>query len=127
MFAAGFTNEGTFTHPNLIAGDFPVVTEKQTVLSGTGNLTPGAVLAKDSANGDKLVLVDDASGTPSVQVPYAILLHDVDASAADAEAIVYLAGHFNELALTFGDDDTADDHREALRSMGIFITPNMGI
>ena len=126
MSAEGVTNVGTFNHPNLLAGDFPVVTEKQIVLSGTGNLTPGAVLAKDSANGDKLVLVDDASVTPSIQTPYAILVHDVDASAADAEAIVYLGGHFNELALTFGGDDTADDHREALRSMGIFLSKNIG-
>ena len=123
---ADFQNVGTFTHPNLRAGDFPVVTEKQTVLSGAGNLTAGAVLAKDSANANKLVLVDDASATASINNPYAVLAHDVDASAADAEAIVYLAGHFNELALTFGGDDTADDHRAALRGLGIFITPNTG-
>ena len=123
---ADFQNVGTFTHPNLRAGDVPVVTEKQTVLSGAGDLKAGAVLAKDSGNSFKLVLVDDNSATGSINNPYAVLAHDVDASAADAEAIVYLAGHFNELALTFGGDDTADDHRAALRGLGIFITPNTG-
>jgi len=123
---ADFTEEGTLAHDNLIAGDMPRVSEKQTVLSGTGALTAGAVLAKDSGNSNKLVLVDDASGTASINAPYAILAHDVDASAADAEAVVHLSGHFNELALTFGGDDTADDHRAALRGLGIFITPNQG-
>jgi len=123
---AGFTEEGTFAHDNLLAGDTPLVTEKQTVLSGAGALKAGAVLAKDSGNSNKLVLVDDASVTESINAPYAVLVHDVDASAADAEAMVYLSGHFNELALTFGGDDTADDHRAALRGLGIFITPNIG-
>lgn len=123
---ADFQNEGAFAHSNLLAGDMPRVPEKQTVLSGAGNLTAGAVLAKDSANADKLVLVNSGSATGSIQTPYAVLAHDVDASAADADAMVYLSGHLNELALTFGGTDTADTHRAALRSLGIFITPNMG-
>jgi len=121
-----FQNEGTLTQDNLIAGNMPRVTEKQTVLSGAGALKAGAVLAKDSANGNKLVLVDSASPTPSVQSPFAVLAFDVDASAADAEAMVWLSGHLNELALTFGGADTADDHRAALRGLRIFITPNQG-
>jgi len=119
-----FQNEGTLTQDNLIAGNMPRVTEKQTVLSGAGALKAGAVLAKDSANGNKLVPVDSASPTPSVQSPFAVLAFDVDASASDAEAMVWLSGHLNELALTFGGADTADDHRAALRGLGIFITPN---
>jgi hypothetical protein len=123
---ANFSSEGTFAHDNLIAGDMPRVSEKQTVLSGAGALAAGTVLAKDSGNANKLVPVNDASGTASIQTPYAILADAVDATSADAEAVVFLSGHFNETALTFGGDDTADDHRAALRGLGIFTTPNMG-
>ena len=124
--SAEFSNEGTLAYDNLIAGDMPRVSEKQTVLSGAGSLTAGTVLAKDSVNGNKLVPVNDASATASIQAPYAILAEAVDATSADAGAMVYLSGHFNDLALTFGGDDTADDHRAALRGLGIFITPNTG-
>lgn len=123
---ADFQNEGTLAHPNLIAGDTPRVTEKHTVLSGAGNLTAGAVLAKDSGNSDKLVLVDSDSATSSIQTAYGILADAVDASAADAEAVIYVKGHFNEDALTFGADDTVADHRDALRDKGIFLSKNMG-
>jgi hypothetical protein len=123
---AEFSEEGTFAHPNLIAGEATLVTEKHTILSGAGDLSAGAVLAKDSGNSNKLVLVDSDSGTSSIQTAYAVLAEGVDASAADAEAIVYVKGHFNEDALTFGADDTVADHRDALRDKGIFLSKNMG-
>lgn len=119
---AEFNSETALAHDKLFASDFPRVSEKQTLLSGAGDLTAGSVLAKDSGNANKLVLVNDASATASIQSPYAILADDVDASAADAEAMVFLAGHFNEEALTFGGDDTAADHRDALRDLGIYLS-----
>lgn len=122
---ADFRNEGTYAHPNLIAGETPRVTEKHTILSGAGNLTPGAVLAKDSAASNKLVLVDSDSATASIQVAYGILAVAADASSADAEGLVYIKGHFNEEALTFGADDTVADHRDALREKGIFLSKNV--
>lgn len=121
-----FESGGTLTEFNLFAGDFPRTERKETILSGTGDLKAGAVLAQDSGNANKLVLVDDASATASIQTPYAILANDVDASAADAEAIVYLSGEFNESVLSFGGDDTADDHRAALRQLGIYLGTNVG-
>jgi len=124
--SAEFSIEGTLAYDNLLAGDMPRVAEKQTVLSGAGSLEAGAVLAKDSGNSNKLVPVNDASATASIQTPYAILAEAVDATSADAGAMVYLSGHFNEIALTFGGDDTADDHRAALRGLGIFVTKNTG-
>jgi len=123
---ATFTSAGTFAHPNLLASDFQTITEKDTVLSGAGELVAGTVLARDSGNGNKLVPVNDASGTSSITDPHAVLAHDVDATSADAEAIVYIHGHFNGAALTFGGDDTAADHKDALRAKGIFISNNLG-
>lgn len=123
---AEFNTEGTRTYQNLIAGEFPRVEKVETLLSGAGDLSAGAVLAQDSGNSNKLVLVDNASATSSIQSPYAILAEDVDASAADAEAVVYLSGHFNEDVLTFGGDDTIADHRAALRQLGIYTGSNLG-
>lgn len=120
---AGFKTEGTFVDPNLIAGNFPRVERKLTILTGAV-LTAGAVLALDGAG--KGVLVDSASATASIQNPVAILAHDVDTTEGDAEAIVYYAGEFNEAALTFGGTDTADTHRDALRPLGIYLTTNLG-
>ncbi|MCF6179866.1 MAG: head decoration protein [Geopsychrobacter sp.] len=110
----------THTPDNLIAGDFPIMDGDGTILSGL-TLARGTVLAKDSANADKLVKVDTASATASVKLPHAILAEDVDATAGDQLAPVYLAGEFNEGALTFGGTDTADTHRDALRDLSIFL------
>lgn len=120
---AEMNTEGTFTYPNLLAGEFPRVETKVTVLSGE-SLVAGTVLGRVTASG-KMVAVDDSLGD-GAENPYAILAEDVDASAADTEGMAYLSGHFNEDALTFGDDDTADDHRDALRTLGIFLTKNVG-
>ncbi|HSH27168.1 MAG TPA: head decoration protein [Wenzhouxiangella sp.] len=121
---ADFQNEGTLAYPNLIAGPTPRVTETHIVASGAGDLSAGAVLAKDSNDDDKLVLVDSGSGTASIQTAYGVLGADVDATSDDVEAIVHIKGHFNELALTFGGTDTVEDHREALRGLGIFLSKN---
>lgn len=121
---ASFKTSGEYKAANLIAGNFPRVERKLTIAAGTGELLPGAVFALEGDG--KAVLVDSASVTPSVQNPVGILAHEVDALDADAEAIVYYAGEFNELELTFGGTDDADTHRDALRRLGIFLTTNIG-
>lgn len=123
---AEFNTEGTRTYQNLIAGEFPRVEKVETILSGSGVLSAGAVLAQDSGNSNKLVPVDDASATSSIQSPYAILAEDIDATSGDVEAVVYLSGHFNEAVLSFGGDDTIADHRAALRELGIYTGSNLG-
>lgn len=108
----------TFTPDNLIAGDYPAVTESVTVASGQ-TLSRGAVLGKVTATG-KVVLSMSAAADGS-QTPYAILAEDVDASAADQVATAYLSGEFNEGELTFGADHTADTTRAALRDLGVYL------
>lgn len=121
---ASFGTEGTYAFPNLFAGDFPRVEKKETIVSGAGNLVAGTVLGKITAS-SKLQTVNSGNVDGS-ENPYAVLAHDVDASAADAEAIVYHTGHFNETALTFGGADTADTHRAALRDLDIHLSKNVG-
>lgn len=110
----------TMTYDNLLASDYPAVTDIKTVLTGQ-SLSKGTVLAEDSANGKKCVPVNSASGTASIKAPLYILAEDCDASAADAQALVYLSGAFNEKACTFGGTDDADDHRAALRDLNIYL------
>jgi len=108
----------TYTPDKLLAGDYPVVTDIVTIASGQ-NLTRGALLGKITATG-KYALCDSAASDGS-QAPLAILAEDADASAADAQATVYLSGAFNENAVTFGGTDTADTHRAALRDLNIYL------
>ncbi|MGD9947527.1 MAG: head decoration protein [Desulfobulbus sp.] len=108
------------TYANLLASDYPAVTDIKTVLTGQ-TLSKGTVLAEDSANSNKCVPVNSASGTASIKIPLYILAEDCDASAADAQALVYLSGAFNESACTFGGTDSADDHRAALRDLNIYL------
>ncbi|MDP9176694.1 MAG: head decoration protein [Gemmatimonadota bacterium] len=56
----------------------------------------------------------DGSETPDV-----ILVQDCDASAGDAEALVYTRGDFNSNALTLGAGHTVASIREGLRGKGI--------
>lgn len=110
----------TYTPDNLIAGGFPIATGDGTILAGQ-ILTRGTVVAKDSGNANKLVIVDSASGTPSIQAPHAVLGEDVDATAGDVLAPLYISGEFNEDALAFGGADDVDTHRDALRDLSIYL------
>lgn len=101
-----------------ITGDFPRVTKSVTLLAG--QVYPkGAVLGRITAS-DKYTLVDDAQGTGEA-VARLILAEEVDATLADTTGVGYLTGQFNEAALTFGGNDTADDHRDALEARSVFL------
>ncbi|WP_163538297.1 head decoration protein [Gracilibacillus sp. YIM 98692] len=112
----------TFDRDNLFAGGVqPVVTDSVTVASGE-NLTRGTVLGIVSASGEAVAV--DSAQTDGSEKPFAILSEDVDATDAATPGAIYLTGEFNEDALTFGGSDTADDHKTALREIGIFLKTN---
>ncbi|MFC4403312.1 head decoration protein [Gracilibacillus xinjiangensis] len=112
---------GTFEYDNLFAGDAQIVREAVTVKSGE-NLKRGTVIAKVSG---EVVAVN--SGAVEGTTPYGILADDVNATEASIPAVAYLTGEFNEAALSFGGEDTADSHRAKLREIGIFLKNNQGI
>jgi hypothetical protein len=110
----------TYTPDNLLAGDYPVVTDIVTILTGQV-LARGAILGKITLSG-KYILCDSAvNPADGSQVPVCILAEAIDATAADKQAQVYLSGAFNETKLTYGGADTADTHRAALRDLNIYI------
>ena len=117
----------TASYDNLIAGDFPIVTTRGTLLSGE-NLERGALLGKITASGasqDKLKQCDSTNSDGS-EDPYAILVDDCDASSADTTCTIYLAGEFNsaEIGVVSGDD--IDDFADDLRALGIFVKTTIG-
>jgi hypothetical protein len=107
----------TFTPDKLLAGDYPAVTD--IVVIDTGVLTRGTLLGKITATG-KHILCNSAAVDGS-QNPTCILAEDVDATAADVNAPVYLSGAFNQSAVIFGGADTAATHRVALRNLNIYL------
>lgn len=121
----GVTKEGSFAYDNLFAGTQvqPVVADEVTILSGAGVLSRGTVLGKVTASG-KCVAVDNSLAN-GAQTVYAILAEDVDATSADVVTAAYFTGEFNTTALTFGGDDTAADHKDAARGLGIFFKTNV--
>lgn len=117
-YPAGMTEE-TFAPDKLLVGG-KYRSKKVTI--DTGVLTRGTLLGKITASG-KYIKSASAAGDGS-QTPDAILAEDVDATAADKEAMVYYTGDFDETAVTFGTGHTAASVREGLRAKGIhLITP----
>lgn len=108
----------TFTYDDILAGDFPVVTESVTIATGQ-NLVRGTVLGKITSGG-KYVKSLSASSDGS-QTPDAILLEDCDATSADKVAPVALSGEFNQNALTIGTGHTAASIKAGLRAKSIFL------
>lgn len=115
-----FTSEA-YSPDQLLYNTDGLRTGEETVLTGQGTLARGTVLARDSGNSDKLVVVDSGSGTVSINTAVAILAKEIDTSSGDVDAPQYYAGEFNEDSLTFGGTDTADTHRDAMRQRGLFI------
>lgn len=113
--------EETYSPDQLIAGDFPIITDTGTILSGE-NLSRGAVLGIVTASGKYRLCDADTPATDGSQDPKAILVEDVDASGGDVtDAPIYLAGEFNENKLTMKASTTIAQIKAALRALSIFI------
>lgn len=98
--------------------------ETAIVLSGSGKLVSGTVLARVTASG-KLVPAA-ASGSDGSQTAIGLLLQDVDATSADAAAII-IARHaiVSHLGITYGSTITNSTLRAAanaqLKAVGILV------
>lgn len=119
MTSASFSSQTSQPLPSLIGGDFPRVTRLVTVASGSGALPAGAVLGRITAS--KRYALSVAMASDGSEAPRAILAEPVDATAADVQAIVYVAGEFNPDQLTFGAGHSAASAADALRDLSIFI------
>ncbi len=112
----------TNSYDGLIAGDFPIVTDRQTLVTGE-NLTRGALLGKITDTGaDNGKLKQCATtNTDGSETPYAILSIDTDASAADVVTDIYLTGQFASHKIGLASGDTVADFKDTLRDKSIYI------
>lgn len=113
MTVQGFMDQGTTTADNLIAGEFPRVSELATITGG--NYTRGTVLKESEG----ALTICGASDTPA-----AILAENVDATSEDKQAVIYLTGEFNAAALTVASGTTIAGLKAKLREKSIFIKSN---
>jgi hypothetical protein len=118
-----YQNEGEVKPDNLVGGDFPVATDTVTILKGQV-LKRGAVLGAITAN-NKHVLSASAAADGSEE-PVVILAEDIDATADDVKAPVYLTGQYNSRALTLGAGHTIASVKKALRPLSIFVKETVG-
>ena len=96
----------TNTEDNLIANSTPpIATKGNEVLIAGQNLARGSVLGRITAT-NKLTLADDAAIDGS-DTPVGILVHDIDATAADKTCQIYVAGCFHNDELTWDASFTA--------------------
>lgn len=122
IHASGFDSEGSYTPDKLFDRD--TMTLKVTVVSGAGVLARGALLGKITTGGKYKLSTSGASD--GSQTPTAILVHPVDATSADVEAIVFIKGRFNSGAMTFGASHTAASVYDGLRDLGIYLETIVG-
>ena len=120
MTAQGFTDQGSTTSDNLLAGEFPRIAELATV-SG-GKYARGTILGKITASGKCTICTSAA--TDGSKDAYAVLAEAVDASQEVIQAGVYLTGEFIAVALTVGSGLSVDGLKDVLRAKSIFIKNN---
>jgi len=111
----------TFTHDNLLAGDYPNIADEGTLISGQ-NLVRGTLIAKITASG-KLTQCDVAAAAgDGSEIPYAILIEDTDASGGDVtHTPYYLSGEFDDQQVTLDAGDTVAGVKDLCRDKSIYL------
>jgi hypothetical protein len=120
--ASGVTVQGVYSPDKLFDRD--TITRKGVVASGAGALPRGSLLGKVTATGKYVLSL--AAAADGSQVPDAILLESVDATAADAEGAIAVAGRFAIQGVNFGAGHTAAEADAALRSKDIYLENVVG-
>lgn len=113
-----YARQDTFIPDQLIAGNLQLVTKTVTIAAGKA-YKRGTVLGRTSDTHLYSLCVQTA--TDGTQTPTAILVDDVDATAGQVTAGVYLMGGFNQNRITFDDSWTVENLAEALRDKSIFL------
>lgn len=120
--AGGVTNQGTYTPDYLCDSD--TETRVRTIANGAGVLARGTLLGKITASGKYVESL--AASADGSEVPDAILLEPVDASAADVNAAIAIAGEFASKGVIFGAGHTLASTEDVLRTKDIYITTVIG-
>jgi hypothetical protein len=114
------SSEVTTTNNSFVLGG-PVMTAVGTLITGQ-NLAAYTVLGRITASGKLTKAVDSASD--GSQTPMGILIHAVDASAADKDCQFYTGGKFNKSLVVWDATFTAIEQAQRFdRSPIILDTP----
>ena len=124
FIAGGVTTVDSPVQGELVAANAHLLLSRKGTLVAGQILRRGALLGRITASG-KLTLSAAASSDGS-QTPVAVLVHDTDASAADAETLYYERGDFNAASVTYGAGHTAASVRADLRALGITLIQPYG-
>lgn len=108
-----------FNPSNLVAGDYPIITQAIKVASGQV-LAKGAVMGQITTS--NLYVLSQAGTKDGSEKPSVVLAEDIDASQGEVEAVCYLSGQFNTKALTFGAGHTPEKVMNHLRQLNIYLT-----
>lgn len=108
----------TFIPDQLLSGPLQVVSDTVTIKAGA-TYKRGTVLGMVTASGKYTLSV--ATETDGSEIPQAILADDVNASAVDTLAGVYLMAEINQNRITFDPSWTLATLKPALRPYGIFL------
>jgi hypothetical protein len=119
---AKYQNEGEFVPNQWALGHTRA--RKVTIKSGAGVLKEATVLGQVTA--DKKYLKSLSAANDGSQVPDAILAEGVDATSADVEAIVYIAGEFDQDKLILGTGHTLGSIDAVFRTKSIWLVKPMG-
>ncbi|MGX9427990.1 MULTISPECIES: head decoration protein [Bradyrhizobium] len=119
---AKFQNEGSFLPNQWALGHTRA--RKVTIKSGAGVLAAATVLGLVTA--DAKYLKSLKAATDGSQVPDAILAEAVDATDKDVEAVVYIAGEFDQDRLILGAGHTLGSVDAVFRTKSIWLVKPMG-
>lgn len=111
------TKEKQFTPDELLAGNFPIVTQGITLVAGTAYPRGAALGTVDGVN-YKLAAHDAADGSEKI---VRVLMDPIDATTEAKTGTGAMSGDFNNKALTFGGSSTVADFTEDLVRPTIFI------
>lgn len=110
--------QDVYVPDQLVSGPLQLVTDTVAITGGKV-LKRGTVLGVVTASGGYQLSVKTA--TDGSEVPSAILVDDVDATAGDVQGGVYLMGEFNGHRIIIDNSWTVETVKPALRPSSIFI------
>lgn len=110
--------QDVYVPDQLVSGPLQLVTDTKTITGGKA-YKRGTVLGVVTASGGYQLSVKTV--TDGSEVPSAILVDDVDATAGDVQGGVYLMGEFNGHRIIIDNSWTVETVAQALRPSSIFI------
>ncbi|WP_047308789.1 head decoration protein [Rhodopseudomonas palustris] len=119
---AHFKDEGSITPNQFALGHTRA--RKAVFKAGAGVIEAATVIGQITV--DKSYVTSLAAANDGSQVPDAILAEAVDATDADVEAIIYIAGEFDQDKLILGAGHTLGSIDAVFRDKSIWLVKPMG-